>query len=267
MNQLNHTIDAQRQFEIFDESQARIYLAAVYRLIDFFGWADLTLTHASTRVPNSDCHFLINPFGIKFNQIKASDLVKLDFESNIIGNNNQITINPTGFIQHSSIYKSRPDINTIIHAHTPYGVALSTLDSGLLYIDQAAMVFYDKIAYHDYDGLAVDHQEGKRIAEALGKDKLCLIQRNHGITVCGQKIDDAFIYLYMLEFACRTQILAMSTGAKLIQPSSEIVSSFSKQIDQFKQKLDVNPSTKKINSFGFKALINKLDRLDPSYRD
>ena len=266
MNKSTNTIEQETQNEIFDESQARIYLAAVYRLIDFFGWSDLTLTHASSRVPNSDSHFLINPFGVKFNHIKASDLVKMDFEGNIVGNNKP-AINPTAFMTHSSIYQARPDINTIIHAHTPYGVALSTLECGLLYIDQAAMIFHDKIAYCDYNGFAVDRQEGESKAADLGDDKLCLILRNHGVIVCGEKIDDAFIYLYLLEFACRTQILAMSTGAKLIQPSQEIVSSFSKQVGKFKEKINVKPSKTEITSPGFKALINKLDRLDPSYRD
>lgn len=254
------------KYQIGDESQARIYLAGVYRLIDFFGWADLTLTHASIRVPNSDNHFLINPFGIQFNHIKASDLVKMDFDGNIIGDNKQ-PINPTAFITHSSIYKARPDLNTIIHAHTPYGVALSTLECGLLYLDQAAMGFYGKIAYLDYTGLALDPKQGETLATALGVDKFCLIERNHGVLVCGEKLDDTFISLYLLEFACRTQILAMSTGAKLIQPSEDIVSAFSKQVDEFRKKINVNLATNTISSPGFKALLHKLDRLDSSYRN
>jgi ribulose-5-phosphate 4-epimerase/fuculose-1-phosphate aldolase len=191
----------------------------------------------------------------------------MDFEANIIGNNKP-PINPTAPIIHSSIYKAKPDINTIIHAHTPYGVALSTLECGLLYLDQAAMIFYDKIAYHDYNGLAVDGQEGESLAADLGNDKFCLILRNHGLLVCGQNIEQAFIYLYLLEFACRTQILAMSTGAKLIQPSQEILSSFSKQAQKFMQKTHAsNNNQGNIRSQSFNALIRKLDRLDPSYRD
>lgn len=266
MNPSITTIEKEQQDLNLDKSQARIELAAVYRLIDHFGWADLVLTHASTRVPGSDSHFFVNPFGIKFNQIKASDLVTMDMSGNIVSENKR-SVSRTAFVVDSSIYPARSDINAIIHAHSPYGVALSTLECGLLYLDQAAMFFYDKIAYHDYQGLAVDLQERESLIADIGKDKFCLILRNHGLLACGRTIDEAFINLYLLECACRTQVLAMSTGAKLIQPSQEILSSFSKQAQKFKQKTNHNGQKGGIHALSFKALIKKLDRLDPSYRN
>lgn len=266
MNQSTTTLEPQKQNLTSDEIQARIELAAVYRLIDHFGWADLVLTHASTRVPSSDSNFFVNPFGLKFNQIKASDLVTMDMSGNIVGENKR-SVSRTAFVVDSSIYPVRSDINTIIHAHSPYAVALSTLECELLYLDQAAMFFYDKIAYHDYEGLPVDLQERESLIADIGKDKFCLILRNHGLLACGRSIDEAFINLYLLECACRTQVLAMSTGAKLIQPSQEILSSFSKQAQKFKQKTQPQAQKGGIHALSFKALVNKLDRLDPSYRN
>jgi ribulose-5-phosphate 4-epimerase/fuculose-1-phosphate aldolase len=260
-------IQSESQAQNLDQQyQTRIQLAAVYRLIDHFGWSDLVLTHASTRVPNSDEHFFVNPFGIKFNEIKASDLVTMDMSGNLIGEN-QRAVSRTAFVVDTSIYPIRNDINAIIHAHSPYGVALSTLECGLLYLDQAAIFFHDKLGYHDYQGLPVDVKEKKSLIDDLGTDKSCLILRNHGLLACGKTIDEAFINLYLLECACRTQVLAMSTGAKLIKPSTEIIASFAQQAQKFKQKTNAQGNQGGIHSVSFKALMDKLDRLNPSYRN
>ena len=244
-----------------NESETRIKLAAVYRLIDYFGWNDLTLTHASCRVPEQDSQLLINSISLYFDEITASNLVKMNFEGNIIGDYSVI-VNPTGYIFHSAVLEARPDINAVIHAHTPYGVALSALECGLLFVDQTSMMFHDKIAYHDYSGLAMDEDEKVQLANDLGKEKSILIMRNHGLLVCGQTIEEAFVNLYFLESACRTQILAMSTGANLNQPESEVVNSFSQR---FKQ---VNKDPKKPNLYQetFNSLIRELDNIDISYR-
>ncbi|MDJ0902124.1 MAG: class II aldolase/adducin family protein [Xenococcus sp. MO_188.B8] len=249
-----------------DESTARVKLAAVYRLIDYFGWNDLTLTHASTRVPSSDSHFLINSIGIYFDQIKASNLVKMDFKGNVVGNNS-LPVNPTGFIIHSAILEARPDLNTVIHAHTPYGVVVSTLECGLLPMDQTGIRFQDQIAYHDYSGLAIEMEEKARLVADLGKEKSSMIMRNHGLVVCGRSIEEAFVNLYFLESACRTQVLAMSTGAKLNQPSNKVLSSVSKKMKKARTPDKSNPQQFNLYGRTFDALIQELDRLDPSYRD
>lgn len=251
---------------IFDESTARIKLAAVYRMIDYFGWSHLTLTHASTRVPNSDSHFLINPMGIYFDAIQASNLVKMDLEGNIIGDDS-LPVNPTGFVLHSAILEARPDINTVIHGHTPYGIVVSTLECGLLTTDQTSMIFHNRVAYHDYQGLAMEKEEKTVLAEDLGEEKLFMILRNHGLLVCGRSIDEALVNLYLLESACRTQVLAMSTGAKLNQASEEVISNFQRQFEGVLKKSRIDPHKPNLYRHGFEALMRELESIDPSYAD
>lgn len=255
-----------RKNQLEDEKTARIKLAAIYRLIDYFGWNDLNLTHASTRVPSNQSHFLINSFSLYFDEIKASNLVKIDFEGNIMGDDS-FPVNPTGYIIHSAILEARSDINTVIHAHTPYGVVVSTLECGLLTLDQAAMMFHNKIAYHDYYGLAMEEEEKARLVEDLGQEKSFMIMRNHGLVVCGKNIEEAFVNLYFLESACKTQVLAMSTGAKLNQPSQEVLSSFKKQFDKVNKRGEINPNKPNLHRQTFDALIKELDERDPSYRE
>ncbi|HAC63028.1 MAG TPA: class II aldolase [Cyanothece sp. UBA12306] len=264
MNKLATNEQDKQLHQTSDESTARIDLAAVYRLINYYGWSDVTLTHASTRIPGSESDFLINPFGFTFDEIKASNLVKMNLDGQIVGTPN-LPVNPTAFVIHGGILAARPDINTVIHAHTPYAVAVSTLACGLLCLDEASMVFYNKIAYHDNHGLEINIAQQKRLAEDLGPEKLCMFMRNHGIVVCGRTVAEAFLNLYFLEFACRTQILAMSTGAKLIQPSEDILSSFAQQMEKFKPMKKDGFKSAQIATF--KALMGMIERIDPSYQE
>ncbi|GBF80866.1 class II aldolase/adducin family protein [Aphanothece sacrum] len=249
-----------------DESSIRIKLAAIYRLIDYFGWNDLTLTHASARLSGSESHFLINSIEFYFDQIKASNLVKIDFEGNKI-DNNSLPVNPTGFVIHSAILEARPDINAVIHAHTPYGVAVSTLECGFLPIDQIGMMFHNKIAYHDYNGLGMNIEEKAGLVADLGPEKLLMIDRNHGLVVCGRTIEEAFVNLYFFESACRTQILAMSTGTKINQLSPEILDSTAKQLEKVRRPDPSNTRKPNLDKQTFDGLLKELDRIDPSYRN
>ncbi|NEO23017.1 MAG: class II aldolase/adducin family protein [Moorea sp. SIO4G2] len=215
-------------------------------------------------MPGSESDFLINPFGLTFDEVKASNLARINLDGKVVGDQD-VPVNPTAVVIHGAILAARPDINTVIHAHTPYAVAVSTLACGLLHLDQASMVFYNKIAYHDNYGLEINIAQQKRLAADLGPEKLCMIMRNHGIVVCGRTVAEAFLNLYFLEFACRTQVLAMSTGAKLNQPSEDILNSFAQQMEQFKpMKKDGFKSTQIAT---FKALVRMIERIDPSYKE
>ncbi|NET58043.1 MAG: class II aldolase [Symploca sp. SIO2E6] len=241
-----------------DESIARVQLAAVYRLMDHFGWNDIRLNYATTRVPGSDNHFLISPDGLIGNEVKASTLVKVNSNGNLI-ETNDLKVDKVGFFQNSVIYSARPDITTILHSHSTYGTVVSTLQTGLLHIDLPSMMFFKKIAYHDFEGIGINVEEGKRLVSNLGQDKFCVILRNHGLLVGGRSIAEAFMNLYFLETACRTQVLSMSTGYPIIQPSEEPISVFLKTLEKLKQQ----------NGFAsfFDSLMRMIDRLDSSYRD
>ncbi|MDY7014336.1 MAG: class II aldolase/adducin family protein [Cyanobacteriota bacterium] len=241
-----------------DESIARVQLAATYRLMDHFGWNDLRFNSATARVPGSDSHFLISPNQLIGDEVKASTLVKIDLNGNLV-EPSEFKVHKVGFFQNSAIYAARPDITAILHSHSTYGTVVSTLQTGLLPIDLPSMMFFNQIAYHDFEGIGMNVEEGKRLVNQIGKDKFCMILRNHGLLVGGRSIAEAFMNLYFLEMACRTQVLSMSTGAPIIQPSEEPISRFLKTQEKLKQE----------NAFVefFDSLIRMLDRMDSSYRD
>jgi ribulose-5-phosphate 4-epimerase/fuculose-1-phosphate aldolase len=200
-----------------EEWQARLDLAAAYRLAAIYGWTDLNNTHFSARIPGTE-EFLLNPFGMFFDEITASSLIKLDRDGKILGDSDY-PANPAGFVIHGAIHMSSPDLNWVIHTHSRFGAAVATQRQGLLPVSQKALTLMGWLAYHDFEGTATDVGERPRIVRDLG-DRRILILRNHGLMTVGKTVGEAFVWMYRIETACRIQIDALSGGSEL-QPISE----------------------------------------------
>ena len=236
------------------EWQMRTDLAACYRLVALYGMDDMFSTHISARVPDSEGHFLLNPYGVLFEQVTASDLVKVDLDGNIVHDTGH-AINSAGFVIHSAVHASRPDAKCVLHTHTIAGMAVASIAEGLLPLTQKSMRFYNRIGYHDYEGVADDLDERGRLTRDLGSYN-ALILRNHGLLTCGQTIARAFFLMKNLEKCCESQLAAMASGGKLLQLSAGLMEHAATQVAD---RLDGEAS-------GWAALLNKLDRIDPSYR-
>ncbi len=240
-----------------EEWQTRVDLAAAYRLVALYGWDDLIFTHISARVPGADHHFLLNPYGMMFEEVTASSLVKIDLAGNKVMDSPYF-INPAGFTIHSAVHEARQDALCVVHLHTDYGIAVSAQKDGLLPISQQSMFPLASLAYHDYEGLALNEAEKPRLVDDLG-DKQYLILRNHGLLTVGTSTAEAFLSMYILERACRIQILAQSGGAELHPVSDPIIDLTAKQLSA----VTVGQGA----ALAWPGLLRKLDRIDASYRD
>ena len=200
-----------------EEWRIRCDLAALYRLVAHHRWTDFIYTHISARLPGPDHHFLINKYGVNFHEMRASDLVKIDLHGNVVedGDKSSRRVNAAGFTIHSAIHMARPDLMCVVHTHTAAGIAVSAQKDGLLPISQHALKFYGRLAYHDYEGIALDLEERERLVHDLGQHK-AMILRNHGLLVGGTSIAEAFHMIYMLERACAAQVAALSGGREQI---------------------------------------------------
>jgi ribulose-5-phosphate 4-epimerase/fuculose-1-phosphate aldolase len=246
------------------EWQTRVDLAACYRLVDLYGMTDLHLNHISARVPGSDEHFLINPFGMMYEEITASSLIKVDLDGNIIANSNaDYGINLAGYVIHSAIHGARHDVGCVLHTHTNAGMAVSVLKCGLLPLTQTAMR-WGKVAYHDFEGVAVDIDERKRLVEDLG-DCEVMILRNHGLLSVGETIGQAFNNIYRLERACETQLLAMACNAEINMPPQAVIARSNAQLT-VQPSPDAKGKRRPHGSLEWPALKRMLDRRDPSYK-
>ena len=239
-----------------EEWQLRVDLAATYRLVALHGWDDMIFTHISARVPGPEHHFLINPYGLLFEEITASSLVKIDLDGNKV-QDTPYPVNPAGFTIHSALHMNRDDAHCIIHLHTTDGVAVSAQSDGLLPIDQHAMMITQDIAYHDYEGIALDLDERDRLVHDVG-DKHMMMLRNHGTLALGKSCPDAFLRMYYLERACSMQVRAMSGGAKLNWPNQGVPEKTANQAGQAFEGM--------LGALAWPALLRKLDRIDPSYK-
>jgi ribulose-5-phosphate 4-epimerase/fuculose-1-phosphate aldolase len=213
------------------EQKIRIELAKAYHLAAKFNWTDLIYTHISARVPDEEGHFLINPFGLQFHEVTPENLVKVDYDGNIKSETN-FTVNKAGFNIHSAIHQGRPDLNSIVHLHTDNGIAVSSLQEGLIPITQHACHFYNKIAYHDYEGIVLESSEKQRILEKL-QDKKIMILRNHGFLTAGSSIAEAFTLMYTLEKAASVQVNILSMGRPVNIIPEDIVKKVAKHHDEF----------------------------------
>lgn len=240
-----------------EEWQVRVDLAAAYRLVAEYGWDDLVFTHISARVPGPEHHFLINPYGMMFEEITASSLVKVDLEGNIVMQSDY-KINPAGFTIHSAVHAAREDALCVMHLHTDNGIAVSAQADGLLPISQQALFVLASLGYHDYEGLALNDEEKPRLVADLGK-KTFLILRNHGLLTVGSSVADAFLSMFLLERACKIQILAQSGGRVLIPISSEILAKIAAQ-----EAIVTQGSGGRLV---WPGLLRKLDRRGANYRD
>ena len=240
-----------------EEWDARVTLAACYRLAAHFRMTDLIYTHISARVPGPEHHFLINAFGLMWDEINASALVKVTLDGEIVDDATGYGINDAGYVIHSAVHRARPEIHCVMHTHTAAGIAVSAQEDGLLPLSQHAMRFTNSIGYHDYEGLALELDEQQRLTRDLGGHK-AMILRNHGLLTCGESVAEAFDLMYYLERACQSQISAMAGGARLRVPSFEVAD---KTARQFKTR------PYKAKKTEWKALLRMLDRTEPSYKN
>ncbi len=240
-----------------EEWQVRVDLAACYRLIAMFGWDDLIFTHISARVPGPDEHFLINAYGMLFEEMTASSLVKVNLDGEKVLDSPH-PVNPAGFTIHSAVHAARPDVACVLHTHTRAGVAVSAQADGLRPLSQISLFPLASVGYHDYEGVALRDDEKPRLVADLG-DRNNLILRNHGLLTVGPSIPDAFLNMYALETACQTQLLAQSSGATLIEVDGRIVEGILRQADEVTKGMG--------GKLAWPGLLRKLDRRDPSYRD
>ena len=243
-----------------EEWEARVDLAAIYRLVDHYEWSDLLGTHISARVPGAPGNFLINPFGLMWDEITASSLVKIDMDGNILSDTNY-DINPAGYTLHSAILMARPEVNYAIHTHTQSGTAIATQTEGLLPITQHALHILAHTGYHEYGGIETNPDERDRIAASLA-DHEVLILRNHGLITVGKTAGEAFMWMYRAERACRMQLAVQQAGAPLT-PISEKVQDETLELNRF---LNSEKGYRTIGVNEWPALRRKLDRLDPSYK-
>ena len=236
-----------------EEWQARVDLAALYRLVALYGWDDLIYTHISARIPGPEHHFLINPYGLLFEEITASSLVKIDLDGNIL-QDTPYFINPAGFTIHSAIHAAREDARFVMHLHSNDGVAVAAQKEGLLPLSQHALIVLPRLAYHDYEGIALNHDERERLVADIG-DKTLMLLRNHGTLAVGDTAANCWVSMYYLERACTMQVQAMAAGREnlLMAPKAaqaEVRSQVSRGIG---------------GALAWPGSLRKLDRQLPGY--
>jgi len=242
------------------EWQARVDLAACYRLVDLYGMSDMMANHISMRVPGEDGAFLINAYGMMYEEITASSLIKIDVEGNVLSKPDfgelNYGINKAGYVIHSAVHAARHEVDCVIHTHSWASMAVSALECGLLPLTQTAMRFL-KIGYHDYQGVVLDEAEQASLLQDLGQGE-ALILRNHGALVVGRTVGEAFNWMHRLELSCRSQLAAMACNSPFVQvPQAVLEETWN----------NYQPGTRRpYGQMEWPALLRKLDRLDPSYK-
>lgn len=244
-----------------EEWAVRVDLAACYRLVAHFGWDDLILTHNSARVPGEPNHMLINPMGLMFNEVTASNIIKVDFDGNLVEPSEYEPIY-AGVVIHGAIYLGRPDVQCVIHTHTEADIAVGAIEEGLLPLSQWAMRFYNRLGYHDYEGVSLDMDERTRLQHSIGQHPV-LVLRNHGLLATGRNVAEAFSLTYHFERSAEAQIkiqAAVAAGGKMVIPSHETCE---RQAAQFAMSGNV---PRLGGQREWPALLRLCDRLDPGFR-
>ncbi len=241
------------------ERAIRVDLAAAYRLVALYGWDDIIFTHISARIPGKEHHFLINPYGLMFEEITASSLVKIDLAGQPVGEQLHIRVNPAGFTIHSAIHEVREDAGCVIHLHTPDGTAVATSKEGLQPLNQTAQLVIGDLVYHDYEGVALDHSEKPRLQQDLGKHNIMLL-KNHGTLTVGRSCAEAFMRMYFLERACTMQVRTRTLGTDNHRTAQSA-------IDKNNALMQDENMGNITNTLAWSALLRKLDRIDPGFRN
>jgi len=239
------------------EWDLRVQLAGAYRIADYLGWSELIYTHISARVPGRDHHFLINPYGLRFDEVTASNLVKIDVEGNPV-TPQEHKANKAGFIIHSAIHTARPDAGCVWHMHTLAGMAVAGQDEGLLPVHMYSHNFWKRVSYHEFEGPSMRLDERSRLVKSLGTENDAIILRNHGLLAVGETIPEAFIRFWRLNRACEIQLAAQS--AKLRLPSAEICEQSHAMGEEF--LTDQAP----LGELEFNAILRKIEATDASYK-
>ena len=248
-----------RQNEVSAEEWAlRVDLAAAYRLVAAFKWDDLVFTHISARLPGSHDSFLINPYGLMFDEITASSLIKIDAQGKKL-DESEFPVNPAGFTIHSAIHSARHDAQCVMHTHTLNGIAVSAQKHGVLPLSQQSIFVLSSLSYHDYEGVALRDDEKPRLVADLGADNNYLMLRNHGLLTLGRSVADAFLAMYFFETACTIQVRAMAGGTELTQVDPRIICTAAEQARVATRGVGGGALT-------WPGLLRRLDRIDPSYR-
>jgi ribulose-5-phosphate 4-epimerase/fuculose-1-phosphate aldolase len=241
-----------------EEWEVRVDLAAAYQLAALFRWTDLIYTHFSARVPGTE-HMLINPYGLMFDEITASNLVKIDKAGKVLDDPTGLGVNEAGFVIHGCVHEARPEINCVLHTHTRAGVAVSAQKCGLLPLSQHALRVQAQVTYHDYEGIALEMDERERLARDLGKTSKAMILRNHGLLTLGDSVREAFELMYYLDCACQIQVDALAGGMENVQLMSEQAARTA--AEQFER-----PDRSSVYK-DWPALLRLLDRKGINYRD
>ncbi len=239
------------------EWTARVDLAAAYRHAQYAGWNDSIFNHITLRVPGEEDHFLIKPHELLFEEVTASSLLKLDMEGRAIGEDKPI--NPAATTIHTAVLKARPDLNAVMHVHTQPGIAISALKGGLKFLCQEAMLFYNRISYHDFEGIATDTDECARLARDLGPKNRAVILRNHGLLTCGGNIAEAVIAMKILISVADMQLRLMATGGELLEPAPAVCEHTAQQFERARATGQGRTE--------WAAILRKLDERDPSFRN
>jgi ribulose-5-phosphate 4-epimerase/fuculose-1-phosphate aldolase len=241
------------------EWELRVMLAAAYRLVDYFGWTEQIYGHLTARVPGPEAHFLINPWGLNYDEVTASNLVKIDVDGKIVLDNGH-PVNYAGFVIHSAIHMTRGAENHVVmHTHTTAGMAVAAIREGVLPVSMFGTVFHNRIGYHDYEGASLYLDERERIVKSLGPHK-ALVLRNHGLLVVGKTVPECFLRLYRLERACQVQVAASAAGTLNIV-TRDVADRSAADLDSYQE---MQPAAE--GEIEFAALMRKLDRIDDSYR-
>ena len=240
-----------------EEWQLRVDLAACYRLMAEYGMVEMVANHISVRVPGTGNEFLINPYGMLYEEMTASAMIRIDLEGNVLFNATDYGVNQAGYVIHSAVHAARHDVECIIHTHTLAGMAVSAMKCGILPIAQSSMRFTD-IAYHDYEGVALRLEERERLVKNLG-NREAMVLRNHGLLTTGASIPECFNNMYRLERACELQVMALSCNTELQMPPNEVVQYTNHQMQPGVRR--------RFGLLEWPALLRKLDRVDTSYRN
>lgn len=267
MTAITTKLPVRRSLECSDAEWAmRVDLAACYRLVDAHGWIDQIYNHITARVPGEPKHFLINPYGLAYSEVCASNLVKIDLDGNVV-DGSSYGINAAGYTIHSAVHAVRHDAVCVLHTHSDASTAVSCLEEGFMPMTQGGFQFYNRLAYHDYEGIALDLSERERLVADLG-DKWAMVLYNHGILTLGETVSHAFSRLYYFEQACRVQLDVLATGRPIKMPSPEVCEHTAKQWEP--KGRDWEPEADKTTQSDtpeWAAYLRMLDRKDPSFRD